>query len=246
VPLYEPPPGFSPSAMRYLVRLGYDDKAFTAAVLDMAVKGYLKIDEGSGLYTLSRTQADGRALTPEEKAAADKLFDGGRNSINLQNENHAAISSAMAALKARLKVTEQKIYFVTNGRFMIPAIAFSVVMLLGIVSAEGQGKMALAGFMSLWLSGWSIGVFGMLHNVAHLWKSALAGGHLKAGLTASATVATVFSIPFVLGDFRAWAAGLGDVCLRRGGSADDGPSARPFPPAVEGTDERRPQRPRQN
>jgi len=200
MPLYEPPPGFSPSAMRYLVRMGYDDKAFTAAVLDMAVKGFLKIDEASGLYTLSRTQADGRALTPEERAAVNKLFEGGRTSINLQNENHAAISAAMAALKAWLKTAEQKIYFVTNGRFMIPAVAFSVVMLLGIVSAKGQDKMALAGFMSLWLSGWSIGVFELLHNVAHLWKSALAGGHLKAGLTASATAATLFSIPFVLGE----------------------------------------------
>ena len=200
MPLYEPPAGFSPSAMRYLVRMGYDDKAFTAAVLDMAVKGFLKIDEGSGMYTLSRTQADGRALTPEERAAVNKLFEGGRVSINLRNENHVAISAAMAALKTWLKMAEQKIYFVTNGRFMIPAIAFSVVVLLGIVSAEGQDKMALAGFMCLWLSVWSIAVFGMLHNVAYLWKSALAGGHLKAGLTASATSATLFSIPFVLGE----------------------------------------------
>ena len=200
VPLYEPPPGFSPSAMRYLVRMGYDDKAFTAAVLDMAVKGFVKIAESSGLYTLSRAQADDRALTPEEKAASDKLFDGGRNSINLQSENHAAISAAMAALKARLKTAEQKIYFVTNGRFMIPAIVVSVVMLLGIVSAEGEGKMALAGFMSLWLSIWSIGVFQLLHNAVHLWKSAIAGGPLKAGLTASATFVTLFSIPFVLGE----------------------------------------------
>ena len=200
MPLYEPPPGFSPSAMRYLVRMGYDDKAFTAAVLDMAVKGFLKIDEGSGLYTLSRTQADGRALTPEERAAVNKLFEGGRTSINLQNENHAAISAAMAALKAWLKISEQKIYFVTNGVFMIPAIAFSVIMLMAIVSAQGEDKMAIAGFMSVWLSGWSIGVVALLQNVAHLWKSSLAGGHLKAGLTASATTATLFSIPFVLGE----------------------------------------------
>ncbi len=200
MPLYEPPSGFSPAAMRYLVRMGFDDKAFTAAVLDMAVKGFLKIVEGVGMYTLSRSKADGQALTPEEKTAADKLFEGGSTAINLQKENHAAISAAMAALKARLKATEQKIYFVTNARYLIPAIVFSVVMLLGILSAQGQDKMAPAGFMCLWLSGWSFGVFQMLHNAAHLWKSALAGDHMKAGLTASATSATLFSIPFVLGE----------------------------------------------
>jgi hypothetical protein len=74
MPLYEPPPGFSPSAMRYLVRMGYDDKAFTSAVLDMAVKGFLKIEEGAGMYTLSRTKADGRALTAEEKAEPGRLW----------------------------------------------------------------------------------------------------------------------------------------------------------------------------
>ena len=187
--------------MRYLVRMGYDDKAFTAAVLDMAVKGFLKIEERAGVYTLSRSQADGAALTPEEKAASDKLFDGGRAStITLENENHVAISAAMASLKSWLKAAEQKIYFVTNSRFVIPAIAFSVIMLMGAVSARGSRNMVAAGFMSLWLSIWSIGVAELLHNAAHLWKSALAGDHLKAGLTASATFMTLFSIPFVLGE----------------------------------------------
>jgi hypothetical protein len=200
MPIYEPPSGFSPSAMRYLVRMGYDPKAFTSAVLDMAVKGFLQIQEHSGIYTLCRSKADGGALTPEEKAAADKLFEGGRTSISLQRQNHVAISAAMAALMAWLKTSEQKIYFVTNGGFMIPAIALSVAMLVGIVSAQGQQKMAIAGFMSVWLSIWSISVAALLYNAAHLWKSALAPGPLKSGLTASATIMTVFSIPFVLGE----------------------------------------------
>jgi uncharacterized membrane protein len=54
--------------------------------------------------------------------------------------------------------------------------------------------------MSLWLSIWSIAVFALLHNAAHLWKSAFAGGHLKAGLMASATFTTLFCIPFVLAE----------------------------------------------
>jgi hypothetical protein len=200
MPLYEPPPGFSPSAMRYLVRMGYDDKAFTSAVLDMAVKGFLQIVEGVGMYTLVRSKPDGQTLTPEESAAANKLFESGRTSINLQKENHTAISAAMAALKARLKATEQKIYFVTNGLYLIPAIAFSVLVLMGVSSAQGPQQAGDAGFMSLWLSVWSIAVLALLNNAVHLWKSAFAGGPLKAGLMASAGFMTLFSIPFVLGE----------------------------------------------
>jgi uncharacterized membrane protein len=54
--------------------------------------------------------------------------------------------------------------------------------------------------MCFWLSIWSIGVAALLLNAAHLWKSAFAGGHLKAGLMAGATFMTLFSIPFVLGE----------------------------------------------
>jgi uncharacterized membrane protein len=72
-------------------------------------------------------------------------------------------------------------------------------MLVFVAFAQGQ-KMGVAGFMSLWLSIWSIGVAALLRNAVHLWKSAFAGGHLKAGLTAAATFMTLFSIPFVLGE----------------------------------------------
>ena len=41
IPLFEPPKGFSPAAVRFLMRMGFDAKTFAAAVLDMAVKGYL-------------------------------------------------------------------------------------------------------------------------------------------------------------------------------------------------------------
>src|SRR5207248_11797067 len=54
MPLYEPPTGVSPAAMRYIVRMGFDDKTFTAAILNMAVNGFLSIKEKDGVYTLVR------------------------------------------------------------------------------------------------------------------------------------------------------------------------------------------------
>jgi hypothetical protein len=51
IPLCTPPQGFSPAAVRYLMRMGYDQKTFAAAVVDMAVKGYLNIEEEDDEYT---------------------------------------------------------------------------------------------------------------------------------------------------------------------------------------------------
>ena len=57
IPLYAPPAGFSPAGVRFVSRMGYDDKAFAAAVVDMAVKGGVLIQEDGGDYTLVRRDA---------------------------------------------------------------------------------------------------------------------------------------------------------------------------------------------
>ena len=75
IPLYEAPKGFSPAAMRYIMRMGFDDKAFAAAVVNMAVKGYLTIDEDEkGDYTLTRKGRDSSGLSRDEVRIARQLF----------------------------------------------------------------------------------------------------------------------------------------------------------------------------
>ena len=65
IPLFEPPKGFSPAAIRFLMRMGFDAKTFAAAVLDMAVKGYLT------------HQRDRRLFCPGKKRRRRPLGGGG-------------------------------------------------------------------------------------------------------------------------------------------------------------------------
>ncbi len=53
IPLYEPPPGLSPAAARYLMEMGYDNRCLSAALVSMAVKGHLTVSESDGAYTLT-------------------------------------------------------------------------------------------------------------------------------------------------------------------------------------------------
>jgi len=197
VALYEPPPGFSPAAMRYLVRMSFDDKAFASAVLDMAVKGYLQIKEEAGSYTLTLTGKGRQALSSEEQAAADKLF-AHQSSVWLDSENHLRISAALAALKTWLKNAEYKIYFVTNGRYMAPAVLFSILLLLSIVLSQSPQKMILAAFLTVWLSLWSLGIAGMIPLAINLWKAVLAGGQIKSSPEMiRAVFITAICVPFL-------------------------------------------------
>jgi hypothetical protein len=47
VPLFAPPDDLSPAAARYVLHMGFDAKAFTAAIIAIAVKGYLEVHDGS-------------------------------------------------------------------------------------------------------------------------------------------------------------------------------------------------------
>jgi uncharacterized membrane protein YgcG len=199
VPLYEPPAEMSPAAIRYLVRMGYDNKAFAAAVLDMAVKGFLTIKEEVGTYTLTAAKASPTVLSADERSAATELFEG-RSEILLRNENHDIISAAISTLKLWLKTAEDKVYFVTNSKYMLPAILGSIALLLGMVTLQTPQKRYVAGFLCVWLSFWSIFVAGMTVGAARLWGSVYSKGQFKPRAIVPAFLLTLFSIPFMFGE----------------------------------------------
>ena len=95
IPLYEPDKDLSPAVMRYLLRMGFDHKVFSASLINMAVKGTLSIHEEDGEYTLKKTAQYKGALSSEESAAAKVLFESG-DSLTLKNRNHLIINAAMA------------------------------------------------------------------------------------------------------------------------------------------------------
>lgn len=196
---YDAPSNLSPAGIRYLVKMGYDNKAFTSAVLNMAVKGYLTIKQEAGSYTLIRATASDSVLSADERLAASILL-GGRSEIWLHNENHTVVSGAMNALKASLKVAEQKIYFVTNSAYMIPAVVLTAPVLIVVVSSNGGPMMLSVGFICLWLSIWTIALAGMLRGVGQMWKSAVSGGPERAPLIAKAATMSAFVVPFLGGE----------------------------------------------
>jgi uncharacterized membrane protein YgcG len=139
VPRYEPPKGQSPAALRYLRRMAYDDRCFAAAVLSLAVKGGLRIEqEASGLlrrsdtFTLHRTgPAADTAYSEDEALLRDRLF-AAESSIVLQNKNHAVINGARQAHRKLLERRYTPSLFRINGGWHAAGIGLS--LLLGAVA----------------------------------------------------------------------------------------------------------------
>lgn len=136
---YEPPEGFSPASLRYIQKMSYDDETMTAAVINLAVKGYLRIDRDGDEHALRRlASAAGRpALAPGEKQLLAALFrDGDR--VVLENGNHELLGAARSRHRGSLKKEFASRYFVTNGAMNLPAILVAIAAAVIAVNA-GSG-----------------------------------------------------------------------------------------------------------
>lgn len=198
---YSPPEDMSPSVMRYITKMGYDDRVLTSAVINMAVKGHIKIVEDYGEYSLHRKDDGKSPLSQDEERIQEKLF-GSEKELLLETANHARIKSAIDSLKNYLTLKYEKIYFLRNAKYFIGGAVLTVIMLIltGFWEASDKGKLFIFLFMCVWLSIWSLGVFALLHQTISKWKTAARSRHGKIANTGGAVFLTLFSIPFVAGE----------------------------------------------
>jgi uncharacterized membrane protein YgcG len=202
MPLYEPPRDLSPAGMRYLLRMGFDNKTFAAAILDMAVLGYLTIKEQAGSYTLYLTGKSNLSLPPDERQVAAYLFDG-RDQNWLHHENHEVISATLKALKKWLAAAEQKTYFVTNSLYLIAPVVLSIIIVISYFLALGLPQVVGGAFISVWLSIWTIGVAGLVYGAFSAWRAVFhPHPSTLSGMSdiGKALFLTIFSIPFLAGE----------------------------------------------
>ena len=120
---YAPPEGFSPASLRYIRQMYYDDKVMTAAVVNLAVKGYLEIKKRGGKHWLiMKTPNEPK---PPLAAGERELYVGlfkSSNKIELDDENHAVLGKARSAHRKSLIKDYKQHYFKTNVTLNIPAI----------------------------------------------------------------------------------------------------------------------------
>lgn len=199
VPLFTPPNKLSAASMRYIMKMGYDGKAFAAAIIDMAVKGFLEIGLKDGVYTLKRIAESDEALSQEERKLAKKLFSPFW-AVELKSSNHYIVRPAAEGLKADLKKSCEKTYFLTNTGYFIRGLILSVVCLLPAIIVRPAERMSVAIFMLIWLSIWSIGVSALGVQVFSLWKGVFMQAANRSLFLGGALALSLFGLPFFIGE----------------------------------------------
>jgi uncharacterized membrane protein YgcG len=124
----------------------YDNKVMTTAILSLAVKGYLRINDLGSKHTLFDLQPeDGVApLATGEKEFYEAIFADGRRVV-LEQDNHSLIAAAKSAHKDSLVADYKQHYFQTNALLNVPAILITLGTLALALVIGGPPSMTVIG-----------------------------------------------------------------------------------------------------
>jgi len=149
VPQHEPPAGFSPASMRYILGMGFDQKAFSAAIVNMAVKGHVKIHETpDGDFSLSASGGQSGKLSKGEAAIKRTLF-GRRTEIDLDNEHHKLFSKTITALRDSLESEFSHINFVRNRLWFGVGAVLSAATIVVVLMTTRQPELVASTFIAM-------------------------------------------------------------------------------------------------
>jgi uncharacterized membrane protein YgcG len=140
IPRFRPPEGLSPAAMRFIRMMSFDKQAYSAALISMAVKGYLVIESEDDSYRLRREPgATAESLSRGERSIAKRLF--AAESILLDNKNHATLGKSVKVLRKSLRTEYEQAYFRRNTLFFVVGIILSLALVVMTASTSDDGTL---------------------------------------------------------------------------------------------------------
>ena len=162
-PMYEPPANMSPAEAGTLVDDEVNPRDITSTVIDLAVRGYLKIEETEEkhllfsnkdyIFHLLRPITDWKDLRPHERVLLENMFQGGQTTrmSSLKNRFYTAIpmikDDVIRELKQKGMYTidpESATQYVIGGAILIGA-PFVILELLHVVNFFESTLMAVIG-----------------------------------------------------------------------------------------------------
>ena len=201
VPLFSPPDELSPAAMRYVTRMRFDNRTFAAALVDMGVRGHIRlVEQDGGWLSRDKTRIDRIAgpepLPPEEEAALRELTRSG-DSIVMEQKNHEKFSSAKSGLESILKEWYEGKLFRKNWGWA----AAGLVLLIAALWLTSAAIVAATDGAAVWQVGVTVGSLALTTILVTLLQGSTATGKCLLSMLAvvSGGVAVALGLP-ILGE----------------------------------------------
>ena len=137
MPLYEAPDGYSPGALRFIERHGYDDRCFGADLLDVAARGAATIAVVAGKYSIQATHPSNSIAAPEpEQELYDGLLRYHSEPLVLDSSASAKVAPVCTTHARRLNADYGKLLYSAHRGLSTIGIAFSLLAMMAMVLAS--------------------------------------------------------------------------------------------------------------
>src|SRR5262249_30641568 len=117
--------------VRYVDRMGFDDRCFTAAIIDLGVNGHLRLLGETEHLTIEHLQG-GRPIGRPQWALAGNLF-ANRDSLPVERANYQTFTAAKDALQAGLAAAYGGKLFRNNRLWSRLGFILSAVVIIALL-----------------------------------------------------------------------------------------------------------------
>jgi uncharacterized membrane protein YgcG len=182
VPRWDPPEGISPALVNYIDNKGFSGAGWTAlsaAALDLAVKGYVALDDLDSRITIRRTgkaitgklQAGEAALVAEIPSAGDALV--------IDKANGKKVQSVGNRFRQAIEKEHRNKYYKGNAGYTSLGIGLSIAVvaslfIFGDLSEDVYALIFVPTFFSIFFGTFTIGLVNMFRGGRSLFSKIIA------------------------------------------------------------------------
>ncbi|WP_412064620.1 DUF2207 domain-containing protein [Rhizobium sp. SYY.PMSO] len=158
VPRWDPPEGISPALVNYIDNRGFSRSGWTAlsaTAIDLAVRGYVILDDLKEKVVIRPTGKAGTDLTGGDKVLMQAV--GPFSPLVIDKENGAAVQKLGSKFRNAVERDHRGEYYKANSLYITAGIALSIVILASIVVFGRLHENALPliivpGFLSIFVT----------------------------------------------------------------------------------------------
>ncbi|WP_409526840.1 DUF2207 domain-containing protein [Rhizobium sp. P40RR-XXII] len=158
VPRWDPPEGISPALVNYIDNKGFASSrwtAFSATAIDLAVRGYVILDDLKGKVVIRPTGKAGSGLSGGDKVLMQAV--GPFSPLVIDKENGEAVQRLGSKFRSAIERDHRDEYYKANSLYVIVGIALSILILASIVIFGRLHENALPliimpGFLSIFVT----------------------------------------------------------------------------------------------